>query len=91
MKIDLKDFRIESDTMQFIVSAKGVIQAGKLTKAENVGKDKWDIIGYCSTVKSCMALITRNIVLVNDDLDTIMKKLEGIEIIAKGIDKKLKL
>lgn len=38
MKINLGDYRIESDERQFIVQAKKIIEDGNLTKEENIGK-----------------------------------------------------
>lgn len=35
MKLDLGDYRIESDERQFIVQAKSIIKESKLTKEEN--------------------------------------------------------
>ena len=92
MKLEVgKDWKIETDENQFIVSQRSVIKASKFTKEENVGKDKWEVEGYCSNITSCLNIINKKIVLQNDNLNDIMDKLADIEIIAKRIDKQLRL
>lgn len=92
MKIELgKNWKIETDDMQFIVSQRSTIKEGRFTNPENVGKDKWEVEGYCSNITSCLNIINKKIVLQNDNLDDIMDKLADIESIAKRIDKQLRL
>ena len=39
MKINIGDYKIETDERQFIVKAKTIVKESKMTKAENVGKE----------------------------------------------------
>ncbi len=78
MKIDLGDYRIESDERQFIVQAKSVIREGKLTKEENVGKEIFKTVAYMPTLPMCLKFIGNKIVLDNDDVNTIKDKLDSL-------------
>lgn len=78
MKIDLGDYRIESDERQFIVQAKSVIREGKLTKEENVGKEIFKTVAYMPTLPMCLKFIGNKIVLDNDDINTIKDKLDSL-------------
>lgn len=39
MKLQFNNYQIVTDSRQFIVQQKKIIQASKFTKAENVGKE----------------------------------------------------
>ncbi len=78
MKLDLGDYRIESDERQFIVQAKSVIREGKLTKEENVGKEIFKTVAYMPTLPMCLKFIGNKIVLDNDDINTIKDKLDSL-------------
>ncbi|WP_338630852.1 hypothetical protein [Clostridium baratii] len=78
MKLDLGDYRIESDERQFIVQAKSVIRESKLTKEENIGKEIFKTVAYLPTLPMCLKFIGNKIVLDNDDINTIKDKLDGL-------------
>ncbi|MEG1870972.1 MAG: hypothetical protein RR192_03120 [Peptostreptococcaceae bacterium] len=79
MKIDLGDYRIESDERQFVVQAKKVIEKGRLTKEENVGKEFYKPVGYYSNIKSALKYLSNKIVLDNVDINTVINKLKSLE------------
>lgn len=84
MKLDLGDYRIETDERQFIVQAKRIIEEGKLTKEENIGKEVFKTVAYLPTLQKCLKFIANKIVLDNDDINTIANKLNALH---KEIDK----
>lgn len=90
MKIQLGDYRIETDNMQYIIKAKKVIQAGRLTKEENVGKEKWEEVSYHSSLDSALKSLANKVVLDNDDIFIIKQKLNEIQRDIKGFIKALK-
>ena len=78
MKLNLGDYRIESDERQFIIQAKSVVKEGILTKEENVGKEVFKTVAYMPTLQMCLKFIGNKIVLDNDDINTIKEKLDGL-------------
>lgn len=78
MKLDLGDYRIESDERQFIVQAKSIIKESKLTKEENIGKEVFKTVAYLPTLLMCLKFIGNKIVLDNDDINTIKDKLDAL-------------
>ena len=68
-----------------------VIQASETTKKENVGKENWTNIGYFPRLEQSIRFVSKHILLTNDDLSTIIDKLNNIEIQLKGIDIMLEL
>jgi len=68
-----------------------IIQASKITKKENVGNENWTNIGYFPRLEQSIRLVSKHILLTNDDLSTIIDKLNNIEIQLKGIDTMLEL
>lgn len=78
MKLDLGDYRIESDERQFIVQAKSIIKESKLTKEENIGKEVFKTVAYLPTLSMCLKFIGNKIVLDNDDINTIKDKLDAL-------------
>ena len=79
MILEFEDHKIVTDERQFIVQKKKVIQAGKFTKEENVGKEKWEDGAYCASLNSALKFLRKSILLDNDDLLVIMKKLNELE------------
>lgn len=49
MRLDLGKYIIQTDEVQFVVKEKKVVQPGKLTKEENIGKEIEKDIAYCSS------------------------------------------
>ncbi|MBM7835924.1 hypothetical protein [Clostridium sardiniense] len=78
MKLDLGDYKIESDEKQFIVQAKSIIRESRLTKEENVGKEIFKIVAYLPTLPKCLNFIANKVVLDNDDINTIKDKLDSL-------------
>lgn len=78
MKLNLGDYRIESDERQFIIQAKSVVKEGRLTKEENVGKEVFKTVAYMPTLQMCLKFIGNKIVLDNDDINTIKEKLDDL-------------
>lgn len=79
MKLDFGDYRITTDERQFVIQQKRIIEEGKLTKKENVGKERWVDIAYCPSLKFSLKFLYTKTLLDNDDLMLIMKKLHVIE------------
>jgi len=86
MEIQLtEEYRITSDSEQFIVQKMSIIQDGKFTKAENIGKPKWSDIGYFPKVNQALKFVSNNILLTNKDLDIIINKLNLLDIKIEAI------
>lgn len=86
MKLKLNDeYRIITSDSNFIPQQLKVIQASRLTKEENVGKEVWKDLGYFTNLQSALKSIPTNIMLENDDLGVIIDKLNKIENNIKGI------
>lgn len=85
MKINLGDYRIESDSNCFILKSKKVVQESKLTKEENIGEERWVTVGYYTNIDKLLEAIPRQILLDNDDLKEISKKLGVLSIKISGI------
>ncbi|MBZ9622866.1 hypothetical protein G9F71_008370 [Clostridium sp. FP2] len=81
MKIQLGNgnFQIETDDRQFIVQKKKIVQAGRMTKPENIGKESFEDIGYYTKLKNALNAICDQIVLDNDDLKVIIEKLAELK------------
>lgn len=79
MVLEFDNYKIVTDDKQFIVQKKRIIQAGRLTKEENIGKEYWSDIKYFSTLNSALKFIRKTVLLDNDDLKVIMDKLEQLE------------
>lgn len=93
MKINLGDYRIESDSNCFSLLAKKIVQPivkdGKVVNKENIGSERWVVIGYYSQIDTLLNAIPRQVLLDNDDLLIIKQKLEVINIQIVGIRKAL--
>ena len=79
MKVIVGDFSISSDSRQYIVSEKFVVEPGALSKEENIGKEYEKPIGYFRNLKDAYKFIGERIVKTNDDVELILIKLEEIE------------
>jgi hypothetical protein len=81
MEIQLSnEYRIVSDEFQFVVQSMKLIQASKMTKEENIGKEKWSDIGYFPKINQALKCVSNNILLANKDLDVIITKLNNLDI-----------
>ena len=78
MKLKLGDYLIESDERQYIVKVKKVVEEGRLTKKENIGKEYWQPIAYCTGFDSALKFIPEQALRSNEDILVIKEKLTQI-------------
>lgn len=79
MKIDIGDYRIISDERQFIIQSVGYVTESKVTKKENIGKEKTKNLAYYRSFKNVLKYLANKIVLDNDDTKIILDKLNELE------------
>lgn len=79
MKLEFTGYKIITDDKQFIVQKKRIVEAGRLTKAENIGKEHFQDVAYYTSFDSALQFLARSIVLDNDDLLVIKEKLNLLE------------
>jgi hypothetical protein len=91
MKADLGDYLIKSEKgdLSLALYRKEKIQESKFTNAENVGKEKLVEIGFYSDLKSLFKAVSKYVVIDNEDLSTIIDKLNNIEGKAREITRLL--
>lgn len=85
MKINIGDYQITTDSLQFVVNKKFIIQESKFTKAENIGNEVYRPIAYCITFESALKFIPQQAIRDNNDIVVIKEKLKEIEQIIKGL------
>lgn len=78
MKINVGDYFIETDERQFIVKVKKVVEESRLAKKENIGKEYWQPIAYCTTFDSALKFVPQQASRSNDDILVIKEKLTQI-------------
>jgi hypothetical protein len=88
MKLQIGNYLIESDSLQFIVKEKGKVQESRFTKAENVGKEKEKAIAYLTKFEDALKFIPQEVLRTNDDISIIMDKLSQIQRDIQALDKK---
>ena len=79
MKVNIGNYLIETDERQFIVKAKKIVEGSKLTKKENVGKEYWKPIAYCTSFESALKFVPQQVLRSNNDINIIIDKLNDIE------------
>ena len=79
MKIDIGAYRIISDERQFIIQSVGYVTESKVTKKENIGKEKTKNLAYYRSFKNVLKYLANKIVLDNDDTKIILDKLNELE------------
>lgn len=79
MNIKIGDYQITSDSIQFIVNKKSIVQAGVFTKAENIGKETFKPIAYCVEFEQALKYIPNDALKNNEDINTIINKLNSIQ------------
>ena len=79
MKIDIGNYRITSDERQFIIQSVGYVTESKVTKKENIGKEKTKNLAYYRSFKNVLKYLANKIVLDNDDTKIILDKLNELE------------
>lgn len=85
MKINIGDYLIETDERQFIVKAKKTVEESRFTKEENIGKEYYQPIAYCTSLNSALKFVPQQVLRSNDDILVIKEKLEQIEADIKAI------
>lgn len=78
MKLKIGDYLIETDERQFIVKTKKVVEENRLAKEENIGKEYWQAVAYCTTLDSALKFAPQQVIRSNNDALTIIEKLEQI-------------
>ena len=86
MKINIGEYQITSDSLQFIVNKKNIVQESRLTKAENIGKETWKPIAYCTSFDSALKFIPQECFRDNNDISVIKEKLEQIHVDIKALE-----
>lgn len=85
MKINVGEYQITSDNLQFIVSRKNIVKEGVFTKEENIGKETWKPIAYCTKFEEALRFVPQDVLKSNDDINIIMDKLNEIKAIIEQI------
>ena len=79
MRVEISNYIIETDSLQFILKEKGIVQEGRLTKAENVGKEKEMTLGYYTKFEQALSAIPQEVLKTNDNIVIIKDKLDQIK------------
>ncbi|NEZ96965.1 hypothetical protein EXM58_13835 [Clostridium botulinum] len=79
MVLQFQDYRVKTNSRQFVVQKRKVVQAGRFTKEENIGKEYWEDEAYCTSLNFALKLLRKKILLDNDDLKVIVNKLNQLE------------
>ena len=91
MKINIGDYLIETDERQFIVKAKKVVEESRFTKEENIGKEYYQPIAYCTSFNSALRFVPQQVLRSNDDITVIKEKLKQIDEDIKAIGNSIDL
>lgn len=86
MKVTIGKFIIESDTRQYVVCEKCIVNAETATKEENIGKEYNKPIGYFNHLEGAYKFISERTVKTNDDVEIILNKLEEILNVIKELN-----
>ena len=78
MKTTIGKFIIETDSRQYVVYERCIVNVGATSKKENIGNEYNKPIGYFNTLKSAYKFIGERTVKTNDDIETILNKLQEI-------------
>lgn len=78
MKTTIGKFIIETDSRQYVVYERCIVNVGATSKEENIGNEYNKPIGYFNTLKSAYKFIGERTVKTNDDVETILNKLQEI-------------
>ena len=85
------EYKIESDSMQFIVKKRKIIKDSKLTKPENIGKEVYEDFAYCRQLSFAIKTIGDQILLDNKELSVIIEKLRDLQLEISKITNLLEL
>lgn len=78
MKINIGNYQITSDSMQFIVNKIGTVQESRFTNSENVGKETIKPVAYCGKFEEALRYIPNDALKSSDDINIIKEKLDQI-------------
>jgi len=84
MELTIGDYKIESDSQQFIVKSKRIIQESE--NEENIGKAAWTPKAYCVKIGEALRWIPQETLRTNDDINAIIEKLEQISVDIKALE-----
>lgn len=91
MKLNLGDYRIESDSNCFTLLAKKIVQPivknGEITNKDSVGNERWATVGYFTNIDKLLEAIPRQVLLDNDEMGKVIEKLSVIKIQIKELRK----
>lgn len=76
-----EDYKITSDSLNIIVNKRSVIEGARgKAKAENIGKEIWKPIAYCSSFKHTLKFIVDNEIMGTGlvDLETVVAKIDEL-------------
>jgi len=83
MKIIIEDYKIESDSQQFVVKSKRIIQNSE--KEGLNGEEAWTPKAYCVKFDEALRWIPQETLRTNDDIVVIKDKLDRIQADIKAI------
>lgn len=87
MRVDLGKYIIQTDEVQFVVKEKKVVQPGKLTKEENIGKEVEKDIAYCSSFANALKFLSKRAFIDNDDIRDVVNEMKLLESKIEGIER----
>lgn len=91
MKLDLGDYKIESDTLNFVLKERRYVeQRGEDKKPNGVLIERFVDVGYFSSIGQVLNHIPTRIALMNDDIEVINSKIVALNETIKSLEKKLK-
>ena len=91
MQIKIGDYIIISDERQYVIKEKRVVEAGALTKEENVGKEYYQSVGYFTDFKSALKFIPDKAIKSSDEVQEIISKLNDIHADIKALPDPIKV
>jgi hypothetical protein len=85
-------FKIESDSLNITLSEKYTVKEykgyGKKPNPENVGQERWEILGYFSDIKHALWFMAKHDIKGTglDDLVSVNQRLDEIHATIKALD-----
>lgn len=89
MRLDLGKYVIQTDEIQFVVKEKRIVQAGRLTKEENIGKPIEKDLAYCSSLENAYLFLSKRAFIDNDDIKDAISAVNSLRVEIKEIKKLL--
>lgn len=84
MELTIGDFKIESDSQQFVVKSKRIIQNSD--KEEKNGEEAWTPKAYCVKFDEALRWIPQEVLRTNNDIIIIKDKLDRIQADIKALE-----